>query len=193
METEWESRGLVSATNLLMEVLKPLGAIFPTWIKFWLLLTAAKQWYQDYWRSDNQRGGVLHASFIITWIWENSIFVFLNRKAALPESRCCWNISPWKSMMETSPAKAGLATYTCRNTCSLMSSSCKSTRGGVKCFLWHSLLWHFGGCRAASFPTVRVISIEALLLNSCTRGLRFWQKKKNRYSKPRCWSSRFLR
>lgn len=123
--------------RVLMKVLNPLGAIFSTLITFWLLLTAAKQWYQSYQRSDSQRGRVLHASFTNTWIWEGLVFVFLNREPALPEYICCWNISTWKSVTETSPAQSGLPTYTCRNTCSLRGSPCKSTRGGVKCFLWH--------------------------------------------------------
>lgn len=53
MEGAWESRSLVSATSADES---SLGAILSTLITFWLLLTAAKQWYQSYQRSDSQRG-----------------------------------------------------------------------------------------------------------------------------------------
>lgn len=82
MEGAWESRSLVSATSADES---SLGAIFSRLITFWLLLPAAKQWYQSCQRSDSQRGKVLHASFTIIWIWEDLIFMFLHREPALPE------------------------------------------------------------------------------------------------------------
>lgn len=137
MERAWESRTLVSTTNADESF---LGAIFSTLIAFWLLLAAAKQWYKSCQRSDSQRGKMFHASFTVTWIWEDLTSVFLNREPSLLDYTCCWNISTWKSLMETSPAQSGLPTHTCRNTYSFSSNPCKSTRGGVKCFLWLAAL-----------------------------------------------------
>lgn len=47
----WEQKSLFSDTKLMISALKPLGPAFFTFSNFWSLLAAAKEKYQDYWKS----------------------------------------------------------------------------------------------------------------------------------------------